>query len=159
MDRQRRPGRRPGPTADLLRRCQALGLRPRRPRLRRKHYLYYGSYFGGLSVRELTPDGLESLPETQEEVAIPNRYEGAEVVQRDGHLYLFASATNCCNGDLTGYSVFVGRATSPTGPFVDREGVSLLDRRVGGPPVISMNGNRWVGTEHNAVVTDFAGQW
>lgn len=124
-----------------------------------KHYLYYGSYFGGLSVRELTADGLESLPETQVEVAIPNRYEGAEVVERDGYLYLFASATNCCNGDLTGYSVFVGRATSPTGPFVDREGVSLLDQRVGGTPVISMNGNRWVGTGHNTVFTDFAGQW
>jgi len=124
-----------------------------------KSYIYYGSYFGGLSVRELTADGLESLPETQVEVAIPNRYEGTELAIRDGYLYLFASATNCCNGDLTGYSVFVGRSTSPTGPFVDREGVSFLDQRVGGTPVISMNGNRWVGTGHNTVFTDFAGQW
>jgi arabinan endo-1,5-alpha-L-arabinosidase len=122
-------------------------------------YIYYGSYFGGLSVRQLTPDGLESIPTSQEEVAIPNRYEGAEVVERDGYLYLFASATNCCNGDLTGYSVFVGRSTDPTGPFVDREGVSLLAGRVGGTPVISMNGNRWVGPGHNTVFTDFAGQW
>ena len=124
-----------------------------------KHYIYYGSYFGGLSVRELDSTGLESLPATQVEVAIPNRYEGAELAVRDGYLYLFGSATNCCNGDLTGYSVFVGRSTSPTGPFVDREGASFLDQRVGGTPVISMNGNRWVGTGHNTVFTDFAGQW
>jgi arabinan endo-1,5-alpha-L-arabinosidase len=122
-------------------------------------YIYYGSYFGGLSVRQLTPDGLESLPASQVEVAIPNRYEGAEVVERDGLLYLFASATNCCNGDLSGYSVFVGRSASPTGPFLDREGVSFLSGRVGGSPVISMNGNRWVGTGHNTVFTDFGGQW
>ena len=121
-------------------------------------YIYYGSYFGGLSVRQLTPDGLESLPATQVEVAIPNRYEGPEVVEHDGFLYLFASATNCCNGDLTGYSVFVGRAAAPTGPFVDREGVSFMTGRVGGTPVISMNGNRWVGPGHNTVFTDFAGQ-
>lgn len=121
-------------------------------------YIYYGSYFGGISVRALTPDGLESLPATQVDVAIANRYEGAEVVVRDGFLYLFASATNCCNGDLTGYSVFVGRSSSPFGPFVDREGVSLMSGRVGGTPVISMNGNRWVGTGHNTVFTDFAGQ-
>jgi arabinan endo-1,5-alpha-L-arabinosidase len=121
-------------------------------------YIYYGSYFGGISVRALTQDGLESLPATQVEVTIANRYEGAEVLERDGFLYLFASATNCCNGDLTGYSVFVGRSTSPFGPFVDREGVSLLAGRVGGSPVISMNGNRWVGTGHNTVITDFAGQ-
>jgi arabinan endo-1,5-alpha-L-arabinosidase len=122
-------------------------------------YLYYGSYFGGLSVRELTADGLESVPDTQVEIAISNRYEGAEVVERDGQFYLFASATNCCNGDLTGYSVFVGRSAEPTGPFVDREGVSFLSGRVGGTPVISMNGNRWVGPGHNTVFADFAGQW
>ena len=122
-------------------------------------YIYYGSYFGGLSVRALSPDGLESLPATQVDVAIANRYEGAEVVVRDGFLYLFASATNCCNGDLTGYSVFAGRSTSPFGPFVDREGVSLMSGRVGGTPVISMNGDRWVGPGHNTVFTDFAGQW
>ena len=49
-------------------------------------YIYYGSYFGGISVRALTPDGLESLPATQVDVAIANRYEGAEVVVRDGFL-------------------------------------------------------------------------
>jgi arabinan endo-1,5-alpha-L-arabinosidase len=122
-------------------------------------YIYYGSYFGGLSVRQLTPDGLESLPATQAEVSLPNRYEGPEVVAHDGYLYLFASATNCCNGDLTGYSVFAGRSTSPAGPFVDREGASLMAGRVGGTPVISMNGNRWVGPGHNTVFRDFAGQW
>jgi arabinan endo-1,5-alpha-L-arabinosidase len=41
---------------------------------------------------------------------------------------------------------------------VDKQGVSLLAGRVGGTPVISMNGNRWVGPGHNAVLTDFAGQ-
>src|SRR5262249_16655948 len=41
---------------------------------------------------------------------------------------------------------------------VDREGVPLLTARVGGTPVISMNGNRWVGPGHNAILTDFAGQ-
>jgi len=121
-------------------------------------YIYYGSYFGGISVRQLSTDGLGSFPGTQVEVAIANRYEGAEVVQRDGFLYLFASATDCCRGDLTGYSVFVGRSTHPTGPFLDREGNSFMAGRVGGTPVISMNGNRWVGPGHNTVFTDFAGQ-
>ena len=123
------------------------------------HYIYYGSYFGGISVRQLSTDGLESLSATQAEVAIPNRYEGAEVVEHGGFLYLFGSATNCCNGDLTGYSVFAGRSASPTGPFLDREGNSFLAQRVGGTPVITMNGNRWVGMGHNTVFEDFAGQW
>ena len=96
---------------------------------------------------------------TTEQVAIPNRYEGTNVVRRGGWYYLFASASNCCNGPLTGYSVFAGRSRSPLGPFTDREGNSLLAGRVGGTPVLSMNGNRWVGTGHNTVFRDFGGQW
>ncbi len=123
-----------------------------------KRYIYYGSYFGGIRARELTADGLHSLPATTTQITIPNRYEGAYVVKHEGYYYLFGSATNCCNGPLTGYSIFAGRSANPLGPFVDREGVSLLDSRVGGTPVISMNGNRWVGPGHNAVFQDFGGQ-
>lgn len=120
---------------------------------------YYGSYYGGVFGAPITlsETGATVGPSTQ--VAIGNRYEGANVVFRDGYYYMFASAANCCNTSLTGYSVFVGRSTSPLGPFVDREGNSFLAGRVAGTPVISMNGNRWVGTGHNTVFQDTAGQW
>jgi arabinan endo-1,5-alpha-L-arabinosidase len=81
------------------------------------------------------------------------------VVKHGDYWYLFVSATDCCRGPLTGYSVFAGRSTNVLGPYVDREGASLLAGRVGGTPVISMNGNRWVGTGHNSVFQDFSGQW
>src|SRR5690349_19748690 len=122
-------------------------------------YIFFGSYYGGIAARELSEDGLVSDPGTQVQITIPNRYEGAEVVYRDGYWYLFVSATNCCNGPLTAYSVFVGRSENILGPYVDREGFSLLQGQVGGTPVISMNGNRWVGTGHNSVFQDFDGQW
>lgn len=133
-------------------------------------YIYYGSYFGGISVRQLSEDGLTSNPATQQNVAIANKYEGAEVALKGGYYYLSVSATDCCRGPLTGYSVFAGRSKSPTGPFLDRTGVDLNDNegpddadvsngRAGGTPVISMNGNRWVGPGHNTVFEDAAGQW
>lgn len=122
-------------------------------------YIYYGSYYGGIFARELDLAGLTAVGAPETQVTIANRYEGAEVVFRDGFYYLFVSATDCCRGPLTGYSVFVGRSSSPTGPFVDREGVSLLAGRVGGTPVISMNGNAWVGIGHNTVFQDVNGGW
>ncbi len=123
-------------------------------------YLYYGSYSGGIQARPLTLSATGAVaPEPATQITIPNRYEGADVVYHQGYYYLFASAANCCNGPLTGYSVFAGRSTDPLGPFTDREGNSLLAGRVGGTPVISMNGNRWVGTGHNTVFRDFSGQW
>ena len=124
-----------------------------------QRHIYYGSYYGGIQVRDLSADGLSAPAETAVQVAIPNRYEGAEVVRRGGYYYLFVSAANCCNGPLTGYSVFVGRSASPEGPFLDRSGQSFLAGRVGGTVALSMNGNRWVGPGHNSVFVDYEGQW
>ncbi len=121
-------------------------------------YVYFGSYFGGIAARTLSADGLSSDPASQKQIAIDNRYEGTDIVVHDGWYYLLASATNCCNGPLTGYSVFAARSRSPLGPFLDRDGVSILAGRVGGTPVLAQNGNRWVGAGHNAVITDFSGQ-
>ncbi len=123
-----------------------------------QHYIYYGSYYGGIEVRPLAADGT-TLTGPAIPITIPNRYEGAEVVRHDGAYYLFVSASNCCNGPLTGYAVFAGRSLSPTGPFVDREGVSLNTGRVGGTPVLVQNGNRWVGAGHNSVFQDAEGQY
>ena len=158
MDGCRSPGRRPRRLA-LHAGHAPLDLRPRgHHRGWYATYLYYGSYLGGVSVRQLSADGLSSLPATQKQIAIDNRYEGSYIQQHDGWYYFMGSATNCCAGALTGYSVFAARSRSPLGPFTDRDGVSILDTRVGGTPVITQNGNRFVGTGHNTIVTDFAGQ-
>ncbi len=125
-----------------------------------KKYIYYGGYFGGISVRELSEDGLRSDVYSQVEVTLSHRYEAANVIKRGEYYYLLASAIDsaCCQGPLTGYSVFAGRSREPWGPFVDREGVRLTYNRVGGTPVLSMNGNRWVGPGHSTIITDFGGQ-
>nr|MDQ6936094.1 family 43 glycosylhydrolase [Actinomycetota bacterium] len=123
-----------------------------------RSYIYYGSYFGGVSVRRLAADGLTSDPSSERQIAIDNRYEGTFILRHGGWYYFMGSATNCCNGPLTGYAVFTARSRSPLGPFRDRDGVSILNSRVGGTPVLTQNGNRWVGTGHNAVVTDYSGQ-
>ena len=121
-------------------------------------YVYFGSFFGGIFARRLGAGGLTSVASSEKPIAIDNRYEGTYLVHRDGWYYFMGSATNCCNGPLTGYAVFVARSRSPLGPFRDRHGVSILEARVGGTPMLTQNGNRWVGTGHNAVVTDFSGQ-
>src|SRR5690606_5006015 len=67
-------------------------------------------------------------------------------------------SANCCAGPTTGYSVHVGRSESLTGPYVDREGVPLLQSRAGGTPGLAPKGNGWVGTGHNAIVTGLGGR-
>ncbi len=134
-----------------------------------QRYIFWGSYYGGVFVRELDQDGFETDEASQIRISTGNKYEGPEVIRRNGYWYMFLSATNCCNGPLTGYSVYAGRSENITGPYVDRDGVSLTDDdtndadatdgRIGGNPVLTMNGNRWVGTGHNSVFKDFSGRF
>lgn len=123
-----------------------------------QRYIYYGSFFGGISARKLSADGLTSDPSSRTQIAIDERYEAPYIVRRHGYYYLFVSAASCCNGPLSGYNVYVGRSRDPLGPYVDREGIPLLAGRNGGTIVIAASGNRWVGPGHNAALTDFDGQ-
>lgn len=120
-------------------------------------YIIYGSFNGGISIRKFSANGLTSDPSSEQQIAIDNRYEGGNFFKHDGYYYLFVSSTNCCNGPLTGYSVRVGRALTPLGPFLDKDGVSLNTFAPGGSVVIASNGNRWVGPGGNVVFADDAG--
>lgn len=120
-------------------------------------YLYYGGYHGGIWVTEMDETGLRAVGDPVQ-VTVADRYEGAYVVKRDGYYYLTASSANCCAGPVTGYSVYAGRSTSPTGPFVDHEGISMADPRVGGTQVIAQNGNSIIGVGHHAFFSDTTGQ-
>ncbi len=119
-------------------------------------WLFFGGYRGGIAVRRLEADWLGTV-ETSEHAVASERYEGAEVFHRDGHHYLFASPNGCCNGDLTGYSVMVGRADALTGPYLDRSGQDLLEARSGGSWVLGPTGGAYVGHGHVSVFEDANG--
>ncbi len=121
-------------------------------------YILFGSFNGGISVRKLSADGLTSDPSSETLIAADQRYEGGAWIQHGGYYYLLASATNCCAGPLTGYSVFAGRATTPMGPYVDAQGKMLTDVNVGGTPVLAMNGNTAVGPGGGSPFLDESGQ-
>ena len=121
-------------------------------------YISYGSFNGGISIRKLSADGLTSDPSSEQQIAIDNYFEGGSFFKHGEYYYLFLSTSTCCDGPLSGYSVRVGRATSPVGPFVDQWGASLNAFDPGGDVAIAPNGNRWIGPGGNVVFTDDAGQ-
>ncbi len=123
-----------------------------------QRYIIYGSFNGGISIRKLSANGLTSDPSSEQQIAIDNYFEGANLWEHDGEYYLFVSVATCCDGPLSGYSVRVGRASSPLGPFFDQDGVSLNTFAPGGSFAIAANGNRWGGPGGNVVFTDDAGQ-
>ena len=120
-------------------------------------WVFYGSYNGGVFVAPLDATGRKVIG-AEKMVAIDNKFEGAYVVRHGAFWYLFASTANCCAGPTTGYSVQVGRSRDLRGPYVDQQGQPLVTSRAGGTPVLTQNGNRWIGAGHNAIAGDVAGQ-
>lgn len=120
------------------------------------HYLYWGSY-DTICVSAMTDDATALTGEVTQ-IGHGRRMEGGYVVHRDGFYYLFYSDGGCCDGAFSGYTVKVGRATSPTGPFLTPSGDPLTDARSHDGIVVASTATGFDGPGHNAVVTDLAGQ-
>lgn len=123
-----------------------------------QRYISFGSFFGGISIQKLSADGFTADKSSEVQIAVDNLYEGGAFYKHDGWYYLFVSSSNCCNGPETGYSVNVGRARTPLGPFLDRDGVALTATTGSGTKVIAANGNRWIGPGGNVLFQDASGQ-
>ncbi len=110
----------------------------------------YGSFFGGIRILQLnaaTGKPLNGTSTTQYAVA-NGGVEAAYVKLRGGFYYLFINRGNCCQGANSTYYIQVGRSTSPSGPFLDRNGVNLNSN--GGTTILSSAG-KYVGPGHTGI--------
>lgn len=92
-----------------------------------KHYLIWGSFHGGVWIAELTKNAYKinkDVPIVQLAGLI---YEGTMIYERDGYFYLFCSKGDCCSGLNSNYQVVVGRSKNLYGPYVDKQGRSMVE--------------------------------
>ena len=111
-------------------------------------WMSYGSFFQGI--------GLISLDGTTGKRAGTSFYwlagnvgsngargssgsEASYIVRNGSYYYLFLNKGACCQGANSTYYVQVGRATSVTGPYLDRNGVDM--NKNGGTTLIATSGN------------------
>lgn len=119
-------------------------------------WLSFGSFWSGIKMIEINPStGLRS-GSTLLSVAGRNggAIEAPVIVQRGSYYYLWVSFDRCCQGASSTYRVMVGRSTSVTGPFVDRNGTAMTAG--GGTQVLASHGNIH-GPGHQAVLADTDG--
>jgi arabinan endo-1,5-alpha-L-arabinosidase len=48
------------------------------------------------------------------------------MIYHDGWYYLLATHGSCCRGADSGYNIRMGRAKKVTGPFLDHEGIDMI---------------------------------
>lgn len=109
-------------------------------------FLAYGSFWDGIKMRELDPEGGKLIAEDTPVIDIASRggagVEAASILEHDGRFYLFVSFDQCCNGLLSTYSIRVGRADAVTGPYVDADGIPMLE---GGGTLLLGSTGRFIG--------------
>ena len=121
-------------------------------------WLSFGSFWSGLKMIRIDPDTGKQASKDKKLYALATRplsangaVEAPYIVRHDDHYYLFASFDACCRGVDSTYRTMVGRSTSVTGPYVDREGTKMSDG--GGTEVLASHGT-FLGPGHPAVLQD-----
>jgi arabinan endo-1,5-alpha-L-arabinosidase len=116
-------------------------------------WLNFGSFWSGIKLIQLDTatmkpsEGAELLSISSRTEA-PNPIEAPFIVYRNGFYYQFVSFDFCCRGVDSTYKIAVGRSTKVTGPYVDKQGVQMMQ---GGGTVIDSGCERWIGPGHCAV--------
>ncbi|TFK54442.1 glycoside hydrolase family 43 protein [Heliocybe sulcata] len=109
--------------------------------------LTFGSFWDNIFQVELGSN-LQTVVSQPEQLSYnatdPHPEEGSFIWQHGQYYYLFISSGTCCGFDpqnlpSPGGQVFVGRSSSPSGPFVDKSGVDM--RESGGALVLASHGN------------------
>jgi arabinan endo-1,5-alpha-L-arabinosidase len=121
-------------------------------------WMAFGSFWRGLYLIELDPaTGKRRVPETPPvRLAYHEEIEAPTLMRRDGFYYLFVNWGRCCRGTNSTYEIRVGRSPTITGPYLDRDGVDLVQR--GGTLFLETEGP-FIGPGHVALVDGKPGNW
>ena len=111
-----------------------------------KWWMSFGSFYDGIYVLQLDPATGLRLAANPTLYNIARRGAGIEgsyifpwIVNGTQYYYFFASINACCVGTASTYRIITGRSTSPTGPYLDRGGLDLMNG--GGTILLSSHGN------------------
>ena len=125
-------------------------------------WLSFGSFWSGIKLVKLADDlsgiaqpeewyGIASRPRDQlveEKKAGDGAIEAPFIFKHDNYYYLFVSFDYCCRGIESDYKIMVGRSETITGPYLDKEGMSML---YGGGSLVLEGNKNWPGVGHCAI--------
>jgi arabinan endo-1,5-alpha-L-arabinosidase len=120
-------------------------------------WLAFGSFWSGIKMRRLDFETGKPSEEDDTLYSLAQRtvnngaVEAPFIIRKDDFYYLFASFDFCCRGADSTYYVVVGRSENVTGPYIDRDGIEMMQ---GGGTQITFPTERWRGPGHNAILQE-----
>ncbi|MBW8863945.1 MAG: family 43 glycosylhydrolase, partial [Verrucomicrobia bacterium] len=127
-------------------------------------WMSFGSYSDGILIMQLDPTtGKRISPgSTLYRVAnngpvfFSNTEEASCLYQRGGYYYLFVNFGGCCADVSSTYNIRVGRSSTVTGPYLDKNGNSMVN---GGGTMVLESTGRFIGPGHAAIMNDNGTNW
>jgi arabinan endo-1,5-alpha-L-arabinosidase len=116
-------------------------------------WLTFGSFWSGIKMVALNASTGKRSDSTVRSIAGRNggAIEAPYLFKHGSYYYLWVSFDRCCQGAASTYRTMVGRSTSVTGPFKDRNGTLMTSG--GGTQVLAGHGSIH-GPGHQAVFAD-----
>lgn len=124
-------------------------------------YLFWGSFSRqatqGTYAVELTADGKEiKNPNGKTKIAAGD-FEAVMIHKHKDYYYFFGSKGSCCDGENSTYHVMVARSKNLLGPYLDKDGKSILER--GNGTLVIKGDDRYAGPGHTSgIITDAKGK-
>lgn len=119
-------------------------------------WLIYGSYWSGIKIAKIDPDTLmlDKEDDTVYSIAAAQTRNGPEagyMIKRGEYYYLFCA----CGSFSSGYWNGVGRSKKVTGPFLDANGVDMMNQ---GATEVNSYRDGFTKCGHSSVMTDTDGK-
>ncbi|WP_239117448.1 arabinan endo-1,5-alpha-L-arabinosidase [Paractinoplanes ferrugineus] len=104
-------------------------------------WLSFGSFWTGIKQVQLNASTGKRLDGTIRSLAGRGggAIEAPFLFRHGSYYYLFVSFDQCCKGASSTYRIMVGRSTSVTGPFVDKNGTAMTNS--GGSEILAGHGS------------------
>ncbi len=116
-------------------------------------WMVFGSFGSGIKLIQLDESGAR-VDDTLHALAARSpdnpAIQAPFLLYRAPYYYLFVSFDRCCQGVSSTYNIRVGRASDVLGPYVDRDGVPMLE---GGGTLLLEGDDRWRGVGANTILS------
>ncbi len=121
-------------------------------------WLSFGSFWNGIFLIQLDPaTGMRISPGSPiTQLAYKSAIEASYLCQHGGYYYLFVNWGACCRGINSTYNIAIGRSTSVTGPYLDRNGGNMVS---GAGSVFLESTGRFIGPGQTGIMNDNGTYW
>ncbi|MBN1171932.1 MAG: arabinan endo-1,5-alpha-L-arabinosidase [Micromonosporaceae bacterium] len=109
-----------------------------------KWWLTLGSFWSGIKMIQIDPSTGKQLASNTTRYSLaqrpsPDAMEAPVIFKHGSYYYLFVSWDYCCKGTSSTYRIMVGRSTSITGTYKDRNGTAMTSG--GGTEILATHGS------------------